>query len=77
MGQQSHLLQLLTALTPTKVKFKWTDVEQKSFNEIKLIVSHETLLIHPDFNKTIDIHTYAIDFQIGAVISQDGKPIAS
>ena len=34
-AKQSHLLQPLTVLTPKKVKFKWTFVEQKSFDEIK------------------------------------------
>ena len=33
--KQSHLLQLLTEVTSTKVTFKWTDVEQKMFDKIK------------------------------------------
>ena len=35
-----------------------------------------TLLLYPDFNGRFDIHTDASDFQLGAVISQDGKPIS-
>ena len=34
------------------------------------------MLTYPDFNKPFDIHTDASDFQLGAVISQEGKPIA-
>ena len=38
----SHLLQPLTSLTPDKVTFKWTSVEQKSFTDIKHIFARET-----------------------------------
>ena len=55
----SHLLQPFTALTSNKVKFKYTEVEQKAFDEIKQIVTRDTLLIYPDFNEHFDIHTGA------------------
>ena len=51
-----HLLHLSTSLTSNKVKFKWTDVEHKSFDDIKRAVAHNTLLEYPDFNKLFDIH---------------------
>ena len=38
----SILLHPLTVLTSTKVKFKWTDVKQKVFYDIKLAVAHDT-----------------------------------
>ena len=46
---QSHTLQPLTRLTPTKRKFKLTQVEQNHFDEIKALVAQNTLLIYPDF----------------------------
>ena len=75
-SKRSHLLYLLTALTPNKVNFKWIDVEQKAFDEIKRIVTCDTLLIYPGFNKLFDIHTDASYFCLVAVIIQDVKPIA-
>ena len=75
-AKRSHLLNPLTALTSNKVNFKWTDAEQEALDEIKRIVSCNTLLIYPDFNKHFDIHMDTSDFQLGAVISQDDKPIA-
>ena len=60
-ARQSHLLHPLTLLKPPKVKFKWTDVEQKSFDDIKRTVYHENLLEYPDFDKRFGIHTYARD----------------
>ena len=58
-----------------KVNFKWTNVEQKAFDDIKRAVAHDTLLAYPDFNKRFDIHTYASNHQLGAVIIHNGKPI--
>ena len=75
-GKRSYLLQLLTALTSNKVKFKWTPVEQNTFNEIKQIVTRDALLIYPNLIKCFDIHRDATKFEIGAVISQDEKAIA-
>ena len=75
-GKRSHLLHPLTALTSNKVEFKWTDVYQKAFDEIKLIVACDTLLAYPDFNKRFDIHMDAIEFQLGAVIIHTVKKIA-
>ena len=36
----------------------------------------DTLLTYTDFNEAFKIHTGASDSQLGAVISQKGKPIA-
>ena len=54
-ARRLNLIRPLTALTSTKVTFKWTDVEQKAFDKIKQIVSRDTLLIYPDFNKRFDM----------------------
>ena len=71
------MLAPLTILTSIKSKFKWTQVEQDSFDEIKQVVDHDTLLTYPDFNETFKIHTDASVFQLGAVISQKVKHLAS
>ena len=55
---------------------KWTEEHQKAFEHIKKSISRETLLVYPDFNKPFEIHTDASKVQLGAVISQDNKPIA-
>ena len=61
-SKQSHLIHNLTVLTSNKIKFKWSDAEQKVFNEIKRIVACNTLLIYLDSNKRFYIHTDASDF---------------
>ena len=70
-ARRSHILHPLTALTSPKAKFKWTDVEQKAFDDIRRTVTHDTLLAYPDFNKRFDINTDANDYQLGAVIIQN------
>ena len=60
-----------------KVKqWKWTEEHQNAFDTIKRIVSQETSLRHPGFNKPFEIHTDTSKNQLGAVISQEGHPIA-
>jgi len=74
--RRSETLAPLTALTSKKVKFKWTDVEQRAFDTMKRIMARETLLAYPDFNKEFHIYTDASKVQLGAVIVQDNRPIA-
>ena len=66
----------LTRLMYIKRVFKWTQVDQDDFGEIKRIVARDTLLTYPDFNETFKTNTNASGFQLGAVISQKDKPIA-
>ena len=74
--RRSHTLAPLTALCSATAKYKWTDVEQKAFEDIKAIISRETLLAYPDFTKEFHIQTDSSDYQLGAVIMQDNKPLA-
>ena len=72
----SHLLTPLSGLVSKNVPWKWTEEQQQAFNEVKKVISKETLLTFPDFNKEFHIFTDASDFQLGSVISQENKPIA-
>jgi hypothetical protein len=74
--RRSHVMAPLAALTSKTTKWKWGPKEQESFMKMKKIISRETLLAYPDFNKPFIIHTDASHTQLGAVISQDNKPIA-
>ncbi len=74
--RRSHLLAPLAALTSKTVKWRWGNEEQQAFDAIKKVISREALLAYPDFGKTFVIHTDASHTQLGAVISQDDKPIA-
>ena len=71
-----ELLAPLTALTSTNIKYDRKDENQKCFDDIKCVVGREVLLAYPYFNAPFEIHTDASKLQLGAFISQKGKPVA-
>ena len=76
--KRAHTLSPLTKPFSTKVKFKWNDVENNSFLDMKNIVGRDVLISYPNFSENIIIHTDArknTDWGGGGVISQNGKPI--
>ena len=74
--QRSEILAPLTKLTSTKNPWKWTDEQQNAFDTMKKIMARETILAYPNFEIPFEVHTDASAYQLGAVISQNGKPIA-
>jgi len=74
--RRSHVLAPLAALTSKTTKWKWEPQHQKAFAMAKRVIAKETLLACPNFNKPFQIYTDASHCQLGAVASQEGKPIA-
>jgi hypothetical protein len=75
---RSHVIAPLTEAStgPKGSKIQWTEELEHSFTKLKEMVSADTLLNYPDWTIPFTIHTDASDKQLGAVISQNGKPIA-
>jgi hypothetical protein len=73
---RKELITPLTSMTSKNVKFNWTNEHQKVFENIKKIICREVMLTFPDVSKPFHIYTDASDKQLGAVITQDEKPIA-
>ena len=71
-----HTLEPLTHLTPSKLKFKYIDVKQKAFEEMKRIFPRKTLLAYTDLNKQFEKYTNDSDLQLGSIFSQEVKLIA-
>ena len=74
--RRSHILSPLTALSSKKVKCHWGEEEQHAFDEAKRIISQETILAFPNFTLPFHIYTDSSNYQLGATIIQDQKPIA-
>jgi len=74
--RRSHVLAPLAKLTSKTEPFKWGPAQAKAFAMCKRIISKEVILAYPDFSKPFVIHTDASHYQLGGVISQDGKPFA-
>jgi hypothetical protein len=77
--RRAHVLAPLTDLMkvdPRTFLQHWTPVHDQAFEAAKAMLAQATLLNFPDPNKTFVVRTDASDYQLGAVILQDDKPIA-
>jgi hypothetical protein len=74
----AHILKPLTDQSGLKrsAPIKWTDDMQQAFNKMCLLMATDALAAYPDHNKRFDVYTDASDFQLGACIIQEGRPIA-
>lgn len=73
---RSELLAPITALTKKETKFVWTTKCQKNLDTVKQMLSRKVTLSYPNFNQPFSIYTDASTRQLGAVIEQNGKPLA-
>jgi hypothetical protein len=73
---RSHLSTPLTNLTKKGTKFTWNSDCQVAFDALKTAIAKSVALAYPDFSKPFEIYTDASKFQLGAVISQNDRPLA-
>jgi len=59
-----------------KKPWKWDPIHQAAFDCVKATITKEVVLPYPDFSKPFEIYTDASTIQLGAVITQDNRPIA-
>lgn len=64
------------AMRGDKKEFKWTHGADKSFETLEKRVDKLPMLALPDFNKVFQIEFDASGSTIGAVLSQEGKPVS-
>lgn len=66
----------LTELTKKDHPFSWTPTCREAFDGIKEALSNAPVLASPDVTKPYEVISDASGFGLGAVLLQDGKPIA-
>jgi hypothetical protein len=66
-----------TRMNKTKKKPWWWDqIHQQAFDNVKAAIAKETVLAYPEFLKPFEIYTDNSSTQLGAVITQDNRPIS-
>ena len=59
-----------------KTPWHWDSIHQIAFDNVKATIVKEVVLAYPDFKKPFEIYTNASTKQLGAVITQENRPIA-
>jgi hypothetical protein len=49
---------------------------QQALDKMRMLMAVNALAAYPDHNKRFNVYTDASDFQLGACIIQEGRPIA-
>ncbi|POM68721.1 Retrotransposon Polyprotein [Phytophthora palmivora] len=73
--RRAAILSLPTALISPSVPFRWSDEHETAFARMKTAMIQTVELAFPDYSKPFHMHTDASGYQLGAVISQDGRPL--
>jgi hypothetical protein len=63
-------------LKPLTDQSSLTDAIQQVFEKMCLLMAANALTAYPDHNKRFDVYVDASDFQLGACIIQEGRPVA-
>jgi len=66
----------VSASQSKKIPISFDERQCSAFEKLKnVLVSENVMLLYPDYRKAFDLTTDASAFGLGAVLSQDGKPV--
>ena len=72
----SNLVRPLNFLLRKTSEWKWTESCQEAFDKAKHTLVSVPVLAQPDFSKPFEVVADACGFGIGAVLLQEGRPVA-
>lgn len=72
----SSLVTPLTNLTRHNVEWQWTEQCQKAFDTVKDALTDAPVLASPNFDQPFEVVSDASGYGIGAVLLQEGRPVA-
>ncbi|WVZ93174.1 hypothetical protein U9M48_039176 [Paspalum notatum var. saurae] len=75
MYHYGHLAKPLYKILQLK-QFLWSDIAEQAFMNLKQTMTNTPVLIIPDFELPFTIETAACDTGIGAILMQQGRPVA-
>ena len=71
-----HVMKPLTKRTGKRRKFEWTSKMEGGFQNIKSLLSKDTLLVYPLYSREFVVYTDSSSYQLGGVMLQERRPIA-
>ena len=66
----------MTKLTRNEVKFKWNDLCERAFQELKMIHTSTPILIVPKRGQRYTVYYDALKDRLGCVLMQSGTVVA-
>ena len=71
----SDIMQPIVALTRKDVEWNWSQAQDKTFAEVKRLLTQTPILVYFDPRKQLVIQSDASNGGLGAVLLQDGHPL--
>ena len=76
MPRLSEVMEPIRSLTRSNTEWEWTELQDNSMKEIKRMVTEPPILAFYDPAKELVIESDASQKGLGAVLMQQGRPIA-
>eukprot|EP00804_Cyclotella_cryptica_P009909 CCRYP_014161-RA/>CCRYP_014161-RA protein AED:0.44 eAED:0.76 QI:0/0/0/1/0/0/3/0/203 len=68
---------IVTRANKTKKKpWHWDDIHQQAFDTVNATIARDVTLAYPDYSQGFEIYTDSSKYQLGAVITQNNRPLA-